>query len=399
MFSKLEDIFTLKRYNIGSSSKGVDIMLTVKGKHGQAKCFVNELEVSALNQIKQYLDQEAFIGSNLRIMPDVHAGAGCVIGFTSKLIDRVVPNIVGVDIGCGVLVVNMGKLDIDFIKLDNFIKDNIPHGFSVNNKKKSINSKLTKRMEKTSRRVGSDYKRDLLSIGSLGGGNHFIEVAVDEDKNKYLLVHSGSRNFGYKVAEYHQRKAKEYCASESDPVYKVPKPLAFLEGKLKDEYLEDMQVALDMADANRKAIAKEILGHLGFSNSKLDSFSTIHNYIDLEGGFIRKGAISAYEGERMVIPWNMRDGSVIAIGKGEKEWNYSAPHGAGRILSRKAAKQQLSMSKFISQMQGVYTTSVNKSTLDESPEAYKDSSEILAFLNQTASLEKVLKPIYNFKAN
>lgn len=374
-------------------------MLVIKGKYDKAIVMSDSLEESAKVQIENYLDQKAFIGSQVVIMPDVHAGAGCVIGFTSKLIDKVVPNIVGVDIGCGVMVINLGKVKLDFKKLDEFIKNNIPFGFDVNNKAKPIEKSLREKIRKTSERVSSSFQRDLQSIGSLGGGNHFIEISLDEKGNKYLLIHSGSRNFGYKVANYHQGVAKKYCLSKNDEIYDVPKSLAFLEGPLKEDYLEDMQVAVEMAQANRESISKEILAHLKLNGTTLDTFTTIHNYIDLERGFVRKGAVSAYQNERIIIPWNMRDGSIIAKGLGKKDWNYSAPHGAGRILSRRKAKEELSIKEFKADMNGIYTTTATVKTIDESPKAYKDYKEILDKLKQTAIVTKILKPVYNFKAN
>jgi RNA-splicing ligase RtcB len=374
-------------------------LITIEGKYDKSIVMSDDLEESAKAQIINYLDQEAFVGSQVVIMPDVHAGAGCVIGFSSKLIERVVPNIVGVDIGCGVKVINLGKTGFNLEKLDNFIKNNIPHGFNVNSRIKEISPKLKEDLRKTSDRVGSSFNRDLLSIGSLGGGNHFIEVSLDRENNRYLLIHSGSRNFGYKVANYHQNVAKDYCSKKGGAIYKVPKSLSFLEGVLREDYLSDMQVALNMASANRDAISKEILRHLELDYTRLDSFTTIHNYIDVKGGFVRKGAVSAYKDERIIIPWNMRDGSIIALGLGSKEWNYSAPHGAGRILSRRAAKGSLSLKEFKSDMQGVFTTTATNKTIDESPRAYKDYQQILEKINQTVKVTKILKPIYNFKAN
>lgn len=376
----------------------MEYLIIIEGTHDKAIVMVDQLEESAKSQIETYLNQLAFKGSEVVIMPDVHAGAGCVIGFTSKLTGRIVPNIVGVDIGCGVGVVNLGKKDINLERLDNFIKRNIPHGFKVHNKAKPIDRVLKDRMKKTSEKAGTSFERDLRSIGTLGGGNHFIEIGIDKDSNKHLLVHSGSRNFGYKVASHHQNIAKNYCAKRTEPIYDVPRSLAFLEGELGQDYLADMQVAVEMAQANRETISEEILRYLGRNEERLDSFTTIHNYIDLEGGYVRKGAISAYKDQRVVIPWNMRDGSVIAVGLGNREWNFSAPHGAGRLLSRRDAKKTLSVEKFISGMEGIYTTTATSRTVDESPDAYKDYQEILDKLSPTAKVIDTLKPIYNFKA-
>ncbi len=374
-------------------------MAVIKGKHDEAIVMANYVEESAKTQIEKYLDQKAFIGSKVVIMPDVHAGAGCVIGFTSKLIDRVVPNIVGVDIGCGVKVINLGKRNINLEKLDRFIKSNIPYGFNVNQKANPIDKYLIDNIRQTSERVGSSFQRDLQSVGTLGGGNHFIEISLDEQSNKYLSIHSGSRNFGFKVANYYQDVAKKYCGSKDDSIYDVPKSLAFLEGALKEDYLNDMQVAVDMAYANRNSISREVLEYLEVDSVELDSFTTIHNYIDLERGFVRKGAVSAYKNERIIIPWNMRDGSIIAKGLGKRDWNYSAPHGAGRVLSRRKAKEKLSIKQFRADMKGIYTTTATAKVIDESPQAYKDYKEILDSLSETAIVVKRLRPIYNFKAN
>ncbi|QOR34275.1 RtcB family protein [Clostridium sp. 'deep sea'] len=374
-------------------------MKIIKTSHDEAIVFTTKIDAKAQQQISTFVSQKAFKGSHVRIMPDVHAGAGCVIGFTAKLIDKVVPNIVGVDIGCGMQVTNLGKIEINFKELDSYIRKSIPHGFAVN-KKPTIEwpKGLQQRVKEVSERIGSSYERDLKSAGTLGGGNHFIEIAKGKDKNKYLVIHSGSRNFGLKVAEYHQKKAKHICEGLTKNNI-LPKELAYLTGEDMSNYLHDMQVAIEFADFSRKIMSKKIVGFLQLNYSDLDKFTTIHNYINLKDKIIRKGAISAHNNEKVIIPLNMRDGSLIAIGKGNENWNYSAPHGAGRVLSRKAAKEKLSLDKFKHEMRNVFTTSISKKTLDESPMAYKGINQITDFITETIQIVDQIKPIYNFKAN
>lgn len=391
------------------------------------KIFTENVEYEALNQIYTLVKQPAFQDCKVRIMPDVHAGAGCVIGFTANLGDKVIPNIVGVDVSCGMRTVFIGKEDIDFEKLDSVIRNFIPSGRNVHNGDGIVFDKIKElRCYKHLKNVEWIEQ----SLGTLGGGNHFIEIDVDENGNKYLVIHTGSRNLGKQVAEYYQNLAvenmfgkknlhimeqkliKEYKAagrnkeiesalkelsrkSNNNP-YKVPKELCYLTGEDREDYLHDMQICQEFAEKNRKVIAETIVLKMRFHVK--DSFETIHNYIELKTNMVRKGAISAKFGEPVLIPMNMRDGCIIGIGKGNEDWNCSAPHGAGRIMSRSKAKQTVSIEEFEKSMDGIYTTSVGLSTIDESPMAYKPMEEIVKNISDTVEIVKIIKPIYNFKA-
>ena len=390
------------------------------------KIFANKatLDEKAINQVNTLLEQDAFKNAKVRIMPDVHAGAGCVIGFTADLGAKVIPNVVGVDIGCGVLVANLGKVSIDFEKLDLTIKKNIPCGFNVNNN-------LMGTEEGTSRSIINeikikdhlrDYNRLVHSIASLGGGNHFIEIDQDDEDNKYLVIHTGSRNLGKQVADIYQDLAikKMTSVKEEDkqeiikklkaegrqkdipdalraltPEIKIPKDLAYLEGQDREDYLHDMKLCQYFAHLNRTCIMNRICSLMFWT--PINIFTSIHNYID-ENNIVRKGAISAHKGQHLIIPINMQDGCILGIGKGNPDWNESAPHGAGRILSRSQAKKELKVEDFKSDMAGIYTTTANQSTLDESPRAYKPIEDILNYIGDTIIIEKIIKPIYNFKA-
>ena len=399
------------------------------------KIFTNNIEQKALDQINLLLEQEAFKDCKIRIMPDVHAGAGCVIGFTGNLGDKVIPNIVGVDIGCGMLCVELGKIDIDLAALDDFIINNIPSGFEVHKARKE---KFEKLKDLKCFRELRDTKRLKRSIGTLGGGNHFIEIDVDDEDNKYLVIHTGSRNLGKQVAEYYQELAKQILNYNKQEFFierdkliqeykeqgrkqdiekalvelrkkyqencnKIPKDLAYLESQYRDDYLHDMRICQEFAFNNRLEIGASILVHL-FSNIKvrdresLNYFETVHNYISFEDNIVRKGAISAKKGEKVLIPINMRDGCIIGIGKGNDDWNCSAPHGAGRIMSRMEAKETLKMEEFKKEMDGIYTTSVCEETIDEAPMVYKPMQEIIDNIKDTVEIVKIIKPIYNFKA-
>jgi len=391
------------------------------------KIFTNNIEQSAKEQIDLLLEQEAFKGCKVRIMPDVHAGAGCVIGFTGNLGDKVIPNIVGVDIGCGMLCVELGNIDIDLEKLDNIIRQYIPSGMNVHEKQVyDYDFAQLYCYNKLKNKDGWLEK----SLGSLGGGNHFIEIDVDNENNKYLVIHTGSRNLGKQVAEIYQNKAIEYCSYKKEineekntlikeykeqgrekeiqqalieihkkyeGKTKLPKDLCYLEGKGREDYLHDMKLCQEFAVLNRSYIAYKICGEL---NILCDNyFHTIHNYIDFEDNIVRKGSISARKGERVIIPMNMRDGCIIGVGKGNEDWNYSAPHGAGRIMSRNIARNTLSMEDYKKSMNGIYTTSVNEETIDEAPMVYKPMEEIIEHIKDTIEVEKIIKPIYNFKAS
>lgn len=398
------------------------------------KIFTDNIEQEALDQINELLEQEPFKNSKVRIMPDVHAGKGCVIGFTGDLGDKVIPNIVGVDIGCGMLCVELGKVNFDLEKLDNIIHNYVPSGFDVHNERKV---KFDKLKELKCYRELKDTKRIERSISTLGGGNHFIEVDTDEENNKYLIIHTGSRNLGKQVAEYYQELANQLCNYDTSEYHekkqkiissykeqgrkqeiqsaleklkaeykvnknRIPKDLAYLEGKYRDDYLHDMKICQEFATLNRKIIAEEIITNIFgplFDLNCFYHFETIHNYISFEDNIVRKGAISAKKDERVLIPMNMRDGCIIAVGKGNEDWNNSAPHGAGRIMSRSKAKEILNLENYKNEMKDIYTTSVNYNTIDEAPEAYKPMQEIISCIKDTVEIEKIIKPIYNFKAS
>lgn len=404
--------------------------MELKGEYGTAKVFAKDLEEGAREQIENLLNQNFIEGSKVRIMPDVHQGMGCVIGFTADMGEKVIPNIVGVDLGCGMLTVELGKEDIDFPTLDKIIKNKVPSGKNVHGSRKYEFPKLE---ELHVFRELRDTKRIERSIGTLGGGNHFVEVGVDSKGNKYLVIHSGSRNLGLQVAQYYQRLAIDLCSGKEeffikkekliadykergkrnqikaalklleseykDLEPKYPKHLCYLTGEYKDKYLHDMRICQEYASINRKIMADIIVSNL--FNKGLEEFShfeTVHNYINFKDNIIRKGAISAHEGERVLIPINMRDGSILAVGKGNPDWNYSAPHGAGRILSRTQAKEQLTLESFKDSMEGIYSTSVSERTLDESPFAYKPIEDIIGTIDDTVEIVDIIKPIYNYKA-
>lgn len=391
------------------------------------KIFTENIEEEARKQIEILIAQPAFRDCKIRIMPDVHAGKGCVIGFTADLGDKVIPNIVGVDIGCGMRTVELGKVNIDFEKLDRVIREKIPYGLNVNEEPNTpFNLKELRCYEKL-----HDIDRLERSCGSLGGGNHFIEIDEDSEGNTYLVIHTGSRNLGKQVADYYQSVAienlngkeqlkeatnkliAEYkeAGREKDiskallnlkktfwPSISIPNELCYLEGQWRDDYLHDMSYCQFFAYMNRYDIAMRILYKTGLAWKVKNEFDTIHNYVEIGGGIVRKGAISAKKGERVLIPMNMRDGCIIGIGKGNPDWNYSAPHGAGRVMSRAKAKESVSLDEYKASMQGIYSTSVDISTIDESPMAYKPMGEIIKNIEDTVEIERIIKPIYNFKA-
>ena len=399
-------------------------MMEIKGKVNTALCFAKVIEDIAVEQIRRMCDYPFTEGSQIRIMPDVHAGKGCTIGTTMTIKDKAVPNVVGVDIGCGMYTVNLGKVDIDMEQMD-AAAHFIPSGTDVWEGRTERFDLLELRCY----RELKDVRRLERSLGTLGGGNHFIEIDQASDGTKYLVIHSGSRNLGKQVAEHYQRlavdlnKGKEEYFQKKDALiaeYKatgrrkeiqaalkelhwnshdatIPEDLCFVYGQYLDDYLHDVEICQQFARRSRERMAEIILGRLGLTVQ--DAFHTIHNYIDTEEMILRKGAIAAHEGERVLIPINMRDGSVLAIGRGNPEWNYSAPHGAGRILSRSEAKQVLDLDEYRKEMAGVYTTSVNEKTLDEASMAYKSLSDIIDVISESVDVIEVLKPIYNFKAS
>ncbi len=401
-------------------------MIEIKGKVNTAVCYATVVEDEAIEQIRRMCDHEFTAGSKIRIMPDVHAGKGCTIGTTMTITDKAVPNIVGVDIGCGMYTVNLGKVDIDFEKVDE-VAHYIPSGKNV----------WDGRMERFNLtdlccyRSLKQAKRLERSLGTLGGGNHFIEIECSADGTKYLVIHSGSRNLGKQVAEIYQKLAvdlnmgkSEYFKSRDELIrtYKeqgrrseiqaalkemekawtakeptVPADLCYLYGTYLEDYLHDVEICQRFAKRSRERMAEIILEKTGLS--AVSSFHTIHNYIDTKEMILRKGSIAAHDGELVLIPINMRDGSVLARGKGNSEWNFSAPHGAGRIMSRTKAKETLDLEEYRKTMTGIYTTSVNESTLDEAPMAYKSLEDIIDVIIESVDIIEVLKPIYNFKAS
>lgn len=406
-------------------------MIEIKGTYTNAIVFTDVIEETALDQIKTLCDQSFVENCKIRIMPDVHAGAGCVIGFTADLNQRVIPNIVGVDIGCGMLCINLGKAPIDFVKLDEVIRKYVPSGFDVH---PGRIMRFPAIQELRCYRSLKDTRHFERSIGTLGGGNHFIEIDIDDEENHYLVIHTGSRNLGKQIADYYQNLAydlmrgkdklfeqreqiiKEYKetgrkAEIQDALkalmnsfeakeIKTPKELCYLEGSYRDDYLHDMNIAQEFAKLNRRMIAEIIIQHM--FDAKLDDyehFETIHNYIDHENNMIRKGAVSAKAGETLLIPINMRDGSLICVGKGNDEWNCSAPHGAGRLYSRAKAKELFTVDEFANTMDGIFSTSINSDTLDECPMAYKSMEDITKNITDTVDIIKTIHPLYNFKAS
>ena len=399
-------------------------MLEIKGKVNTAICYASVIEEEAIEQIRRMCDYEFTAGSRIRIMPDVHAGKGCTIGTTMTITDKAVPNIVGVDIGCGMYTVDLGKTDIDYKKLDEAAHF-IPSGMNVWEGRQEHFDLEQLRCY----RDLNDTKRLERSLGTLGGGNHFIEIDESADGVKYLVIHSGSRNLGKQVAELYQKlavelsKGKEEYFKKRDEIirtYKeqgrkkeiqaalkqikwerkesmIPEDLCFLYGPYLEDYLHDVEVCQRFARRNREKMAEILLERTGIAAG--EAFHTIHNYIDTEEMILRKGAIAAHAGEKILIPINMRDGSVLAVGKGNAEWNYSAPHGAGRIMSRKAAKDKLSLEEYRETMKGIYTTSVNEATLDEAPMAYKSLDDIIDVIRDSVDIIDVMKPVYNFKAS
>lgn len=396
-------------------------MIEINGRFTNAKIFAQTALQTAVDQIQELTDQAFMAGTKVRIMPDYHAGKGCVIGTTIQLQDRVVPNLVGIDVGCGVFVAQLDVTTVDFAQLDAIIRTYVPSGQDIH-KEVSPSRHFVEFEGKQFRASGLKDDYTNLSLGTLGGGNHFIELAKDEDDQHYLLIHTGSRYVGAKVANWHQKRAYENLRREDltekieamkqqgrqqeiqsmIQAYKeqtpfVPKDLSYLEGEAFHDYIHDMKIAQQFARMNRWTIAETIAKQMDWHFT--DTFDTIHNYIDTETMTLRKGAVRANKDEKLVIPMNMRDGSLICIGKGNAEWNYSAPHGAGRMFSRRAAKKALNMADFKDTMQGIWTTSVNEETLDEAPMAYKPMTEITSAIGETVDIVKVIKPVYNFKAS
>ncbi len=392
-------------------------------KDNPLKIFTENIEPEAQNQIYELLAQAPFQGKKVRIMPDVHYGTGCVVGFTAELGDKIIPNVLGVDLGCGMLTVELGKIDVPLKALDDHIKKRIPCG-SAHHKERHAEELIGRlrclpHLNETERIYGA--------LGTLGGGNHFIEIDEDTEGKKYLVIHSGSRNLGLQVARHYQRRAVAECknaareerervtaelAAQKKPeeipdaiarvnakyAYKtkIPSDFCYLEGSSMDDYMHDLTLCQIFASENRKKMAGEILKFLGVY--KYTSFETVHNFIDKDG-ILRKGAIPAHEGQKVLIPMNMRDGCIIAVGKGNEDWNLSAPHGAGRLCRRSEARELFTVEEYQNEMAGIYSSTVGASTLDESPMVYKPMEEIVRLISPTVDILKVIKPIYNFKAS
>lgn len=399
--------------------------LEVKGKYNSAIVMTDQIEEECVGQLVTLCSQEIFKDSQIRIMPDCHAGKGCVVGFTASIKDRIIPNLVGVDISCSISTYKLDVKEVEFEQLDNVIRKYVPSGMSIRSTvSKLVSDNLKAKIEKVCQEIGDEngYNRHLKSIGTLGGGNHFLELNKDKDGYLWLSVHCGSRNFGKKICDFHQDKAikvyqdridakRVFALSQIPPKErqdwiknhidsdKLPPELRYLDGEDLDLYVEHMKVAEEFATVNHQVIVHEICSHMGWNI--VDSIFTHHNYIEFLGNremIIRKGAISAKKGERVIIPLNMKDGSIVGIGKGNEEWNQSAPHGAGRVLSRGKAKSVLSVEEFQDKMKDVWSSCVSESTLDESPMAYKDMNVIIDAIGETVDIVDRIIPIYNFKA-
>lgn len=398
-------------------------MLEIKGKYSTAKIFTDVVDQESIAQILLLCNQEITSDSKIRMMPDIHAGAGCTVGTTMTITDKVIPNLVGVDIGCGMEWVRIKEKHIELQKLDKLIYEKIPSGFCIREKAHPFVKHIPLNQLYCYKKI--NVLRAEKSLGTLGGGNHFIEADKDEEGNIYIVIHSGSRHLGLEVANYYQREGycqlngsskadidaligqlkaqgrqkeiqKSVAALKNVKRISIPKDMAYVQGDLFDQYIHDMKIIQEFAMLNRKAMMNEIIK--GMKLHVVEEFTTIHNYIDMESMILRKGAVSAKKGEKLLIPINMRDGSLICVGKGNDEWNCSAPHGAGRLMSRSQARQSFTVSSFKNEMKGIYTTSVGKSTLDECPMAYKSMEDIVNNIGDTVEIENRMKPIYNFKA-
>lgn len=398
-------------------------MIELKGKFNTAKVFTDIIDEASVSQIIELCNQEFTKDLKIRLMPDVHAGAGCSVGTTMTITDKAVPNLVGVDIGCGMETIKIKEKHIELEKLDKLIYASIPSGFQIRNKAHRYNEQIDLTKLYCYKQINPI--RAEKSLGTLGGGNHFIEADKDSDGNIYIVIHSGSRHLGLEVAKYYQEEGyKRLNKSSSKDVKElinslktqgksnqieseikklsntkttsIPKHLAYNEGELFEQYLHDTKIIQHFAELNRKAMMDEIIK--GMHLHVAEQFTTTHNYIDTDNMILRKGAVSAQKGEKLLIPINMRDGSLVCIGKGNPDWNFSAPHGAGRLMSRSQAKQSFTVSEFKKQMTDVYSTSVSSNTLDECPMAYKDINSILDNIGDTVDVASIIKPIYNFKA-
>lgn len=398
-------------------------MIEVRGKYNQAKIFTDVADNASISQVIELCNQQFAEGSRIRLMPDIHAGKGCTVGTTMTITDKIVPNLVGVDIGCGMEIIRIRESFIEPQKLDKLIYEKIPSGFAIRSKPHRYSGEVD--FDELYCKKNVDIPRAEKSLGTLGGGNHFIEADKDDEGNIYIVVHSGSRRLGLEVASYYQREGyKVLNHSDDESVRKIidemkkngrqkdiekeikrlknvkqtpiPKEMAYVTGELFKKYIHDMKIVQRYAELNRQAMIDEIVKGMKFHVE--EQFTTIHNYIDTDNMILRKGSVSAQKGEKILIPINMRDGSLICEGKGNEDWNFSAPHGAGRLMSRAEAKQSFTVSEFKKQMAGIFTTSANKTTLDECPMAYKGMRDILDNIGPTAEVKKIIRPIYNFKA-
>ncbi len=398
-------------------------MIEVNGRFNSAKIYTDVVDKASISQVITLCNQEFSAGSRIRLMPDIHAGAGCTIGTTMTITDKVVPNLVGVDIGCGMETIRIRETHLEMQRLDKLIYERIPSGFKIRDKAHRYAERVD--LEELFCAKHVDLLRAEKSVGTLGGGNHFIEVDRDEEENLYVVVHSGSRHLGKEVASYYQEEGFKILNRTDDKSIQqmiqelkdagrqkeiqqelkrlknlkqteIPRELAYVSGELFDQYIHDMKLVQRFAALNRQAMIDEIVK--GMKLHVEEQFTTVHNYIDTDSMILRKGAVSARAGEQLLIPINMRDGSLICMGKGNEDWNCSAPHGAGRLMSRAQAKQSFTVSDFKKQMSEVYTTSVNSATLDECPMAYKNMTDIVENIGPTAEIVKIIKPVYNFKA-
>lgn len=395
-------------------------MFEIRGKYTCAQIFTDNVDQESISQIYNICNMEIFKNQKIRVMPDCHAGTGCVIGFTSTFSDYIIPNLVGVDIGCGMEVAVLKEKNIDLDELDHIVHNFIPSGFDIREKEHPYASKIDLSMLKCNKHINTD--RAYKSIGTLGGGNHFIEIDKDVENNLYLVIHSGSRYLGKQVCEYYQELAYQRLTDMGNKVKElierlkregrqkeiqkeieklksqrpnINKETAYLTGQDLQDYLHDMKITQYFAVLNRKAIVDEIIKKMRLT--VIEQFTTIHNYVDIDNKIIRKGSISAQKNEKVIIPINMRDGSIIALGKGNPDWNYSAPHGAGRIMSRREAKENISLEEFKQAMKGIYSTTVNEDTIDEAPFVYKPINEIVENTKDTIQIVNIIKPVYNYK--
>lgn len=380
-----------KNCNVNFKSYTLPKTLEIKGKETTAKIFTNNVNYQTLAQIKTICSHPVLKNLPVRIMPDTHAGKTSVVGFTVPVVGAIIPSLISGDIGCGMLCVKFdnNKQEIDFDKLDKCIKNTIStnHTKMAQGIKKSLNPIEKEINNLCQYKYKTSTDKVLSSIGTIGGGNHFIEIDCDKNGDNYLVIHTGSRHFGKEVHNYHQKIA------ENQNPYKI-KDLSYLTGAEAKDYLNDLKIAIKYSEANRRIIADEILKQMGWK--EIESFESIHNYIGADD-ILRKGAISSHKGEKLIIPLNMRDGAILAKGKGNTDWNCSAPHGAGRQFARSEASELISLEEFKDSMKGIYSNCILKSTIDESPMAYKDANEIIDNISDTTDIETIIKPIYNFK--